>query len=131
MSIFSDLGVEKGKHRLQEEVLYNLAAGYALAERFMEKVLTPYGLSAVKMNALLVIKHAGRSQGLAQNEIGRRLIVTASNITRLLDRLESEGWIERVCGKDRRVKCTRITSKGSALLDRVWPHYQRALREIA
>lgn len=130
MSIFSELGVEKGKHRLPEEMLYNIAACYSLAESYMASILARHGLSPVKMNALLIIRHAGGRKGLAQNEIGRRLIVTASNITRLLDRLQAEGLIERVADKDRRVNRTRITSKGAAILDKAWPDYQAGLRRL-
>ncbi len=126
MSIFLELGVRDGKDRMREEVLYNLAACYALAERKVNQVLAPYNLSPVKMNVLLVIKHVGKNNGLSQVEIGKRMIVSASNMTHLIDRLEKEKLVERTPLRgDRRVKVICITKKGSDLLDSVWPVYKK------
>jgi DNA-binding MarR family transcriptional regulator len=80
----------------------------------------------------MVIKHIGKDTGLSQGELGRRLIVTPSNITRLLDRLEQDGYIERISRKgDRRVNLIRITKNGSDILDKVWPGYRNRINELA
>lgn len=132
MSIFNDLGVRDGKERLGESALYNIAACYSHLERRISGILAPFSLTPVKMNALLIIKHVGRNGGLAQNEIGKRMIVTAGNVTRLLDRLQKERLIERAARSgDRRIKLVRITAKGSSLLDKVWPVYKKAVDELA
>lgn len=131
MSIFSELGIREGKDREGEEFLYNLAMCYGLIEKEINTLLGQYDLSAVKMNALLMIKHVGKDKGLSQNEICKRMIVTPGNITRLLDRLQKEGWVERLPSKsDRRVNLIRITPKASTLLDKVWPSYRKKINEI-
>ena len=131
MSIFAQLGVRDGKNRIKEEVLYNLAACYVLAERSISQVLAPYDLSPVKMNALLMVKHVGKKEGLPQVEIGKRMIVSAGNITRLIDRLANDALVERFSKPgDRRVKIIRITKKASDLLDKVWPIYKKEVERI-
>jgi DNA-binding MarR family transcriptional regulator len=131
MSIFRELGVRTAKDRPKEEFLYNLGYCYVQLERHIAKVLAPYGLSPVKMNAMMIVKHAGGSKGLSQTDLSRRMIVTAGNITRLVDRLQREGFIERQSLKgDRRVKTLMITAKGSKLLDRVWPVYRKNVEEV-
>ena len=126
MSIFLELGIRDGKDRIKEEVLYNLAACYALAEKKVTQVLAPYNLSPVKMNVLLMIKHVGKKEGLSQAEIGKRMIVSASNITHLIDRLENNKLVKRTALQgDRRVKVICITKNGSDLLDTVWPVYKK------
>lgn len=128
MTIFSELGVREGRphERDREALLYNLAACYAAAERRLERALRGHGLSPVKMNALLMIKHTGGPEGLSQQELCARMIVSAGNITRLIDRLEKESLVERNAQKgDRRVKRIRITKKGSDLLAAVWPFYKK------
>ncbi len=126
MSIFSELGVREGKDRQNEEFLYNLAACYALAERRIEQALSPFGLSAVKMNALMILKHVGGKDGMPQVDLARRMIVSAGNVTRLIDRLEKEKLVARVAREgDRRVKALKITPKGSELMTRAWPVHQR------
>ncbi len=126
MSIFAELGVRDGKDRVKEEVLYNLAACYVLIEKKIAHVLKPHGLSPVKMNALLMVKHVGKKEGLSQIEISKRTIVTKGNITRLIDRLEKEKLVERLSKPgDARIKLIKITEKGSKLLDKVWPIYKK------
>jgi len=131
MSIFSEIGVREGKDRIGEEFLYNLACCYSHAEHALEKLLARHGLSPVKMNALLLIKHVGKDRGLSQQDLARRMIVSAGNVTRLVDRLEKEQLIVRKQGPDRRVKWIVATPKASRLLDRVWPIYKKKVDEIA
>lgn len=131
MSIFTELGIRDGNDRFKEEILYNVAACYTLAEKKIGRVLAAFDLSPVKMNVLLLIKHAGKEAGLSQVDIGNRMIVTAGNITRLVDRLEKENLVERTPqAGDRRVRVIRITPKGSELLDKAWPSYQEAVEQL-
>lgn len=130
MSIFQDLGIADAKGRGREEFLYNLAACYSLLEKEISRCLTPYGLSTVKLNVLLIVKHIGGRAGLPQAEIAKRMIVSAGNITRLLDRLQKEELVDRVADPvDRRVNRVRVTKKASDLLDKVWPVYEDCIRK--
>jgi len=81
-----------------------------------EAVLKPAGLSGTQYNVLRILRGAGEGD-LACREIGDRLISRDPDITRLLDRMESRGWIGRSRAiKDRRVVKTRITADGSRIL---------------
>jgi MarR family 2-MHQ and catechol resistance regulon transcriptional repressor len=125
-------GIEVGEKNIFEGAIYGVAALYALFEKLISDYLRPFGLTPAKFNTLMVIKHKGRYAGLRQIEIGRRLIVTASNITHLIDKLEKEGYVERVSLKgDRRVNIIKISKAGSDLLDRVWPGYNSKIQELA
>lgn len=131
MSIFRELGIKDGKDRLNEELLYNLGYCYVVLEKKIAEILSPYGLSPIKMNALLIIKHVGKNKGLSQSELSKKMIVTAGNITGLIDRLQKERLVERSSLKnDRRVKILKITPKGSNLLEKVWPLYKRTVDQI-
>jgi DNA-binding MarR family transcriptional regulator len=66
---------------------------------------------------LRILRGAGPS-GLACGEIGGRMITQDPDITRLLDRMEKAGWIERTRdSRDRRVVMTRLTRQGKKLTD--------------
>jgi DNA-binding MarR family transcriptional regulator len=81
-----------------------------------EAVLKPAGLSGTQYNVLRILRGAGEGD-LACREIGDRLISRDPDITRLLDRMESRGWIARSREvKDRRVVKTRITADGLRIL---------------
>ena len=77
----------------------------------------------------MIIKHIGKESGLSQVDISDKLIVSASNMTRLLDKLKKEALIERYPQEhDRRVNLIKITTKGSQLLDTAWPGYISAIK---
>jgi DNA-binding MarR family transcriptional regulator len=78
--------------------------------------LKPYELSPTQYNALRILRGAGE-KGLACSEIGERMINRDPDITRLLDRLERRGLVQRRREKkDRRVITAHITPAGLEML---------------
>jgi DNA-binding MarR family transcriptional regulator len=68
--------------------------------------------------------------GLRPFEIERRILIAQSNISRLIDRLEEQGHVERrPCEADGRGQHVVITPSGRELRRRMWPIYAKALRE--
>jgi len=101
---------------LEEEVMLNLLrTADRLTGRF-ESELKPSGLTPTQYNVLRILR--GMSpQGIACQEIARRLITRDADLTRLLDRLESRGLVRRERQTDdRRVVHTTITPGGLTLL---------------
>lgn len=132
MGVLERFGICSGKENFRETAVYALACAYSHIEKEISDYLRPFNLTPAKFNAMMVIKHIGKEEGLSQIDIGRRLIVTASNMTRLLDKLEKEGYIERFSREgDRRVNLIKISKKGADILDRVWPGYHRKILDIA
>lgn len=88
--------------------------GHAFAER-----LKSFGITSTQYNVLRILRGAGDG-GLCRNEVRDRLVSQVPDVTRLLDRLESSGFIQRERStEDRRLVATRITEAGLALLDRL------------
>ncbi len=132
MKALKRFGIEIDKNNLIEGAVYGVACAYTLLEKHISNYLRLYNLTPAKFNAMMIIKHVGKDKGIRQIEIGRRLIVTASNMTRLLDKLEREGFIERLSLRgDRRVNLSRISKKGSDLLDQAWPGYSKEIQRLA
>jgi DNA-binding MarR family transcriptional regulator len=66
---------------------------------------------------------------LRQRELGKRLLLARYNLTRLLDRLEGEGLLQRAsCSEDARGADIVITEAGRALRERMWPAYRDAVQ---
>lgn len=83
-----------------------------------EGLLKTGGLSVTQFNVLRILRGSG-GEGLTCGEIGGRLINKDPDVTRLLDRLEKLGWVERARSEhDRRVVLTRLSPEGRALLGR-------------
>lgn len=131
MKPFRRFGVDICKSNMSEGSIYGVACTFSLLEKVISDTLRPYSLSPAKFNAMMIIKHKGKDKGISQIEIGRHLIVTASNMTRLIDKLEREGFIERLnLEGDRRVNLIKISKKGSNLLDQVWSGYYKKIQEL-
>jgi DNA-binding MarR family transcriptional regulator len=58
----------------------------------------------------------------------QELLLAQYNLSRLLDRLEKAGYIERrPCPDDGRGQVVAITAAGRALVKRMWPTYRAAI----
>lgn len=112
--------------------IYGMFTVYSIIARMIENYLKQYNLSSSKFNMMMVIKHEGGKKGISQIDVGKMLIVTASNMTKQIDKLIEEGMVERSALKgDRRVNLVKITEKGSNLLDKIWPGYIKTINDIA
>jgi len=132
MDYFKSYGIEVGRGRTHEETIYGTVLVYTAIFNEISTYLDNYKLTPAKFNVLMIIKHQGQEKGISQIDIGNRLMVTASNMTRLLEKLGKEGLISRsaLIG-DKRVKVIKVTAKGSRLLDAAWPGYERTVNGLA
>lgn len=58
----------------------------------------------------------GSDEPLSQAEIGRRMLSTRANVTKLIDILEEKRFVKRLPCGDRRMKLIEITDKGGKFL---------------
>jgi len=92
---------------------------------FREAELPPHAW----YDALWELDRAGAA-GLRPFEIERRMLIAQSNISRLIDRLVEQGYVERQpCEEDGRGQKIVITASGRDLRKRMWPVYARAISE--
>jgi DNA-binding MarR family transcriptional regulator len=101
---------------LEVEATISLARTADALLRDLEGLLKAAGLSPGQYNVLRILRGAGPG-GLACRAIAERMITRDPDITRLLDRLEKHGLVERAReARDRRVVTTRIRPAGLRLL---------------
>ena len=102
-----------------QEAYLNLVRTAAIVQHEFEDGLKPYGVTGTQYNVLRILRGAG-SGGLCRNEIKDRMITPVPDATRLLDRLEEAGYVERHREvDDRRFVTARITTAGRKLLERM------------
>ena len=130
-SIFEEMGFEVKTERLTEAVVCSIARTYSLIARHLAPVYQRQGLTVASFNLLMLLKHGKDPDSLTQQAAGERLVVSPSDMTGLIDRLERKGIVRRAPGKDRRSKRLQITPKGSQLLDKVWPSHLQAVDRVA
>ena len=84
----------------------------------LDQRLKPLGLSQAKWRVLLYLAKDG--DGLMQRELAERLSVEGPTVVRLLDRMTTDGWIQRrESPSDRRVKTVHMTAKARRTVERI------------
>lgn len=80
-----------------------------------------------------VLVRLGRSEGgrLTMGSLAEEISLTTGGVTRLVDRMDSAGYVQRVpCPTDRRVTYASLTATGKAKLDEAAKIHARGLRSI-
>ncbi|HEX8708972.1 MAG TPA: MarR family transcriptional regulator [Pyrinomonadaceae bacterium] len=99
-----------------EEAMLNLMVTADHFRSRLDRVCSRFGLTHGQYNVLRILRGA-HPEGHPRCEIAARMLEKAPDVTRLVDRLEAQGLVERERSEeDRRLSLTRITKKGLALL---------------
>lgn len=119
----SDKSGSKPKRRrfdsAEQEAYLNLWRTYDLLKRIEDRLFARWDLTAQQYNALRLLRgeHPGTLPTLS---LARRLVSPAPDITRMLDKLEARGLVERRRPADnRRVVQVGISAAGLALLQQL------------
>jgi DNA-binding MarR family transcriptional regulator len=103
----------------QQEVFLCLWRTYDRLRALEDELFGRHGLTAQQYNALRILRaaHPGKVPTLS---LGARLVSRAPDITRLIDKLDQLGLVERERpAKNRRVVLVGVTAAGVELLDRL------------
>jgi DNA-binding MarR family transcriptional regulator len=67
---------------------------------------------------------------LQNYELANAIVLSKSGLSRLVDRIEQAGLVERTsCPNDRRGVHIKLTDEGEEMLERMWPVYARGIAE--
>ena len=90
--------------------------------------LSAAGLPPLEWYDLLLELDMAEGNRLRLYDLGDRMVLSRSNLTRLCDRLEKEGLISREhCAEDRRGLFAALTQKGAEMRRAMWPVYKRSV----
>src|SRR3954464_2829510 len=102
-----------------EEAYLNLIRTYGMLETDFNRLFKQHGISEPKYNVLRILRGAG-GDGLPSLEIASRMITRVPDVTRIVDRLETQGLVRRERTQaDLRVVVVSITKKGLDLLSKL------------
>ena len=99
------------------EAVLSILRTAAVVQRQISQVVEPRGVTIQQYNVLRILRGAGRA-GLPTLAIRDRMIEESAGITRLLDKLETAGYVMRERSTpDRRQVLCQITASGLDLLE--------------
>lgn len=124
-----DLHIPQEFDETGHEALMNILWTGTLLKRASRRFFKDTPFTEAEFNLLIVLSYA--EQPLSQVDLSQRMLVDKSNVTGLIDRLETSGLIQRnaVPGDRRRYHIT-LTDQGRELIDQVDPIYHGMVREI-
>lgn len=98
--------------------------------REIEAGLSPLNVSMAEYSVLALLGEAGPA-GLRMSDLAKRRLMSSGGFTRLADRLERRGFIERrPAAEDGRGYVAVLTAKGRTLLRRAWTQQYGDLRRL-
>jgi len=94
----------------------------------LEKALAEEDLPPLSWYGILSALDRVGEEGARHRDLGCDSTISRSGMTRLLDRIEAAGLLERrACSTDRRGTWVHITPAGREMLERMRPVYEREL----
>jgi len=115
---------------VSQEAVVSLLVASALVLQRINDLLRQHGITHDQYNVLRILRGA-HPEGHPRLEIGRRMMSRAPDVTRLLDRLERQGLIERGWApENRRHSIARITAAGLELLAAIDPELHALQRDV-
>jgi DNA-binding MarR family transcriptional regulator len=101
---------------------------HALVAERIEAALAAADLPALDWYDVLWVLESSPEPRLRMADLARRAVFSRSNVTRLADRLEKAGLVERAdCPQDGRGTVCAITAKGRAMRARMWTVYRKQI----
>jgi DNA-binding MarR family transcriptional regulator len=114
-----------------EEAAVNLLLAASWLDGRVERALEPLGITHRQYNVLRILRGVHPS-GHPRCEIARRMIDRAPDVTRLIDRLERRGLVDRGTDpEDARRSVTRLTRGGLAMVARATEALEVVQAELA
>lgn len=83
-------------------------------ERFKQ-----WGLTDNHYNVLRILN--GARKPISQAEIGRKMLSSRANVTKLVDVLEERNFVKRLACEDRRVNLVELTDEGAKFIEETLP----------
>ncbi|MFC5749398.1 MarR family winged helix-turn-helix transcriptional regulator [Actinomadura rugatobispora] len=106
-----------------------LRAQARISRRLQADLLAEHDLALASYD---VLTRLGESAGgrLRMNDLADRVLLSRSGLTRLVDRMQREGLVEREsCASDARGLYAVLTPRGRAKLDEAGPTYRRGVQD--
>lgn len=101
--------------------LLNLFVASSYMRHRIEEQCAAFGITFTQYNILRILK-GGPADGYARCDVIERMVDTGADVTRLIDRLQRQGFVRRRRStKDRRVTLHTLTEAGGELLEMMHP----------
>ena len=118
-NLAEEVGRDRPFDSLEQELFLNLIRTSEWMQGGFSRLFKKHGTTQPQFNVLKILQVEDAS-GIPIQRIGMRMTTRAPDVTRLVDRMERSGLVERFrTEQDRRVIYVRLTEQGRLLIDRL------------
>lgn len=89
---------------------------------FYDEALRPLRLKVSQLNVLIVTAKLGLAK---PTQVCKLLQLDVSTLSRNVERMRAQGWLEVVAGDDARTQLFRLTTEGKRLLEKAIPAWEK------
>ena len=130
MKLKDELKLKRNFSSSGHETLLGIVVTASLLLKFADKFFGRYGITGTQFNILKMLREFEK-EGLSQQELSQKLVVTKSNVVGLIDRMERNGYVQRKSHPtDRRFNLLDLTAKGKKLVDELEVLYFKKINEF-
>ncbi len=104
-------------------IAYRIRALSRVITNLYDSVLKPFGITVNQTTILAMLVVAGET---GPGVIGKRLVMEKSTVSRSLERMSKNGWIEVATREDGSGQVIKVTPEGLGLLAGLYPEWERA-----
>jgi len=116
---------------VEQEAILNLFIASNYIHSKLDTLCYSFDITLAQFNVLRILKGA-HPNGYPRGEIIKRMVEPSPDVTRLIDRLVTDGHVERfISEEDRRLSMSRITKKGINLLTKINPEVDKFLSDYS
>lgn len=130
MKLEQELKLKKSLSSTNHEALLSLVRTASMIQKLSDRFFLQYGVTDTQFNILMILRDY-EGEGLSQQELSEKLVVTKSNVVGLIDRLEKADYVKRTSHPtDRRFNQIVLTSKGKMLVEQVAQAYYQEVDKL-
>ncbi|MER1955530.1 MAG: MarR family transcriptional regulator [Desemzia incerta] len=116
------------REELSLKALTVMLKAFQSTQDVIKQDMTKYGLNPTEFAVLELLYSKGEQQ---IQHIGKKILLSSSSMTYVIDKLEQKGHIERKpCATDRRVIFAHITEKGKNFMEEAFPLHEKMITEL-
>lgn len=105
----------------------NLRRATRAVTRMYNHALRPDSLEITQFTLLMALNLTGET---TQGQLGRRLALDSTTLTRTLKLVKERGWVKAKEGEDRRQRLLALTPAGREKLQRSLPRWKQAQEDL-
>ena len=117
----------KRSELVQNCTCFNLRKATRAMTQLYDEALKPCGLYATQFTLLAAIS---ATNDATITELSKVLVMDRTTLTRNLNPLQKQGWVEVVPGEDKRTRTLSLTRSGKKVLSRAMTHWSQIQNQV-